>query len=162
MKIIVSSNHKLFKDSVMNDFLKESMMVARSLDTRSYDKLMLNEDFFSIPQNTLLKDSKDCIYESHKKYIDIHIVVEGKEAVELIDLAKSSVVPYEANYENDYFLYHSDTVEKRIILDEIQIAVFDFDDVHKVGIKSTNDEVSVRKVVLKVTKSLFEREFINE
>lgn len=162
MANIISSNHKLFKDDAINDFLKMSVVIARGLDIGSYDKLVLNQDVFSIPQNTILKDSKDGIYESHKEYIDIHIVIEGKETVELIDLTKLDIKSYEANYENDYFLYRSDTIEKSIILDESKIAVFGFDDIHKVGIKSINDDISVRKVVLKVTKSLFEKEFIYE
>ena len=162
MADIISSNHKLFKDDTLNDFLKESVAIARGLEVGSYDKLVLNQDVFSIPQNTILKDSKDCIYESHKKYIDIHIVIEGKEKVELIDLTKLDMKAYEANYENDYFLYSSDIVDKSIILDEMQIAVLGFNDVHKVGIKSVNDDISVKKVVLKVSKILFEKEFIYE
>ena len=59
MANIISSNHKLFKDDTINDFLKKSVVIARGLDIGSYDKLILNEDVFSIPQNTILKDSKD-------------------------------------------------------------------------------------------------------
>lgn len=77
-------------------------------------------------------------------------------------MAKSSVVPYEANYENDYFLYRNDALEKSIVLDENRVIIFCFDDIPRVGIKSTNGAISVRKVVLKVTKSLFEKEFTYE
>ena len=44
----------------------------------------------------------------------------------------------------------------------MSIAIFGFNDVHKVCIKSANDDVSVRKVVLKVRQSVFEKEFIYE
>ena len=71
-----------------------------------------NHNFFK--DNTILKDSKDCIYESHKGYIDIHIVIEGKETVELIDLDNLTVEPYEVNFENDNFLYHSDEMEEKL------------------------------------------------
>ena len=162
MANIISSKNKLFKDTSINNFLKKSIVSARDIDIGNYDKLVLNKDVFSIPQNTILIDSIDCIYESHKKYIDIHILIEGEEAVELINLKNLDIEPYETNYENDYFLYTSDTVEKNIILDKTKIAIFGFNDIHKVCIKSANGCISVRKVVLKVTQSLFEKEFIYE
>jgi len=162
MANIILSNQIFFKDNTINDFLKKSLLIARGLDIGCYDKLVFNQDIFSIPQNTILKDSKDCIYESHKEYIDIHIVIEGKETVELIDLDKLAVEPYEVNYENDYFLYSSDEMAEKIVLDQMSIVVFGFNDVHKVCIKSTDSDISVKKVVLKVRKCTFEKEFINE
>lgn len=162
MANIISNNHKLFKDETINIFLKKSITIARDLDIGSYEKLVLNDDIFSIPQNTILKDSKDSIYEVHKKYIDIHIVIEGKETIELLDLTNLDIQPYESNHENDYFLYSSAAMGERVILDRTKIAVFGFNDIHKVGIKSTNNDISVKKVVLKISKSLFEKEFIYE
>lgn len=162
MANIISSNHELFKKDIINSFLKKSIKIARDLDIGCYDKLVLNEDIFTIPQNTILKDSNDCIFESHKKYIDIHIVIEGKETVELLDLSKLDIQPYECNYEDDYFLYSSAIMDERIVLDKTQIAIFGFNDLHKVGIKTKNHDSSVKKVVLKISKNLFEREFIYE
>jgi len=162
MANIISSNHKLFKDKTINDFIEKSVLIARGLDIGCFDKLVLNQDIFSIPKNTILKDSKNCIYESHKEYIDIHIVIEGRETVELIDLKKSTIEPYEVNYENDYFLYRSALTEDKIVLNEMSVAIFGFDDIHKVCIKSRKDDVSVKKVVLKIKQSIFEKEFIGE
>lgn len=39
-----------------------------------------DEVFFNI-QNIETKKLEDCFFESHKKYIDIHLVIEGEEGI---------------------------------------------------------------------------------
>lgn len=165
MAYIVNVKDRLFSDICTNNkillFLEKSIEVARKLDIGCYEKLILNDTIFSIPQNTLLKSSLECIFESHKEYIDIHIIINGVENIELLDIKEVST-PYEENIENDYFLYKSDEDTKKVILDQDRIGIFLFEDIHKVGIKSSYVENNVVKVVLKIKKNVFEKEFIYE
>ncbi len=161
MAKIIQSTTSLFKDFKINNFLVNSIKIAEKLDKGKYEKIIFDDDIFSIPQNTILKKSMDCVYESHKEYIDIHVVVSGAEAVELVDVSDTKS-PYEENLENDYYLYKNSLNPKKIILNNQRITILFFDDVHKVGIEISTQIDSVIKVVLKIKKTRFDKEFINE
>lgn len=149
----------IFKNESLLLFIEKSMEVAKKLDIGCYEKLILDDSTFSIPQNTLLKCKSDCIYESHKKYIDIHIIVNGIENIELLDIDGLHKL-YEENFENDYYLYTSKLDTKKIVLDKNTIGIFLFEDIHKVGIESSGIQQNIVKVVLKIKKNIFEKEFI--
>mgnify|MGYP000090625510 CR=1 FL=1 len=150
----------VFKKMEINELVQNSIKIAKNLKVGEYKKIIFDNDIFIIAQNTMLKDKSDCIYESHKKYIDIHYSIEGTEDIEVININDIGK-PYESNFENDYYLYSSNYVEKKITLDSNELIIFSFDDVHKVGINQGNNN-SIIKIVIKITKEIFEKEFTRE
>ena len=157
MAKFIERNSLLFRDKEILQFLEESIDVAKNLEVGTYDKLILNNDIFSIPQNTYLKESADCVFESHKEYIDIHVIINGTENIELLHTNDNHQI-YEKNTNNDYYLYTSNINAKKTVLNEKMLAIFFFEDIHKVGIVSNSNNNHIVKVVLKIKKNLFEKE----
>lgn len=151
----------LFKSDDLNKFIDENINIALSLESGEYQKNIFNEDLFVIPQNVLLKSFEDTVYESHKKFYDIHYIIEGSEKMALLNINEINK-PFEENLENDYFLYKSDLTFEELILCNNQFVVFDFSNVHKVGIKNDINIDNVKKIVIKIKKDFFEKEFIHE
>ncbi|TVZ57533.1 YhcH/YjgK/YiaL family protein [Flavobacteriaceae bacterium MAR_2010_105] len=84
--------------------------------------------------------------EAHKKYIDVHYIVEGGEGVGFAALDKQEAI--EAyNVDDDYTLFKGDY--SLISLKKGMMAIFFPDDLHKPGIK-TEKFSRVKKVVVKV------------
>lgn len=162
MTEIISSNFSLFKSNKINTFLLESITVAKNLDLGKYKKLVYDEDIFSIAQYNILKKSEECFFESHKEYIDIHIIVKGQEEIEIIDIIDINNC-YENSIENDYYLYIKKIgiVPKKVQLNNKTMAILFFEDVHKTGISIGTKESSVLKVVIKIKKNKFYKEFIH-
>lgn len=101
--------------------------------------------FFIISEyDTQSKNGK--LLESHKKYIDIQLVVEGEEQIGIASLSYQNPVKI---YDplDDYMLF--DEPYSLITLKSGMFAVFFTDDLHLPGIKH-KESTNVKKVVFKV------------
>jgi biofilm protein TabA len=152
---------KIIPNNNIRFFIESSIESVKKLERGTVEKLIYDASIFSIIQNTILKDRAQCVYESHKKYIDIHIIVDGSESVDVIDIHQ---VPdaFESSVENDYYLYKLNASSRNYCLQKNMIAIFLFEDAHKVGILSNASSDNVVKVVLKVEKEVFDKEFYFE
>lgn len=54
----------------------------------SGSKVVVNEKFFYSIQSYETKSEEECNLESHRNYIDIQIIVEGSEAMDIVDISK--------------------------------------------------------------------------
>lgn len=54
-------------------------------------KIIVSDDFFYSVQSYMTKDEKDCDLESHKKYIDIQLMISGNEVMDICDTSRLSV-----------------------------------------------------------------------
>jgi YhcH/YjgK/YiaL family protein len=152
---------KVFPNQNLQAFIKNSIEQAKKLEPGAFEKLIYDGSIFSICQNTILKEADKCVYESHKKYIDIHIIVDGCERVDLIHIEKV-LEPFESSDKYDYFLYKTNASSKSYDLEAGMLAIFLFEDVHKVGVLPAPAAENVVKVVLKVDKKIFEQELSYE
>lgn len=57
---------------------------------------------FANPGVLISKPVKECVYESHRKYIDIHYTVSGVEGISTADAESLKVIK---NYEHDILFY---------------------------------------------------------
>lgn len=87
--------------------------------------------------------------ESHRKYIDIQVVVEGEELMEVADISK---LPVTESYDEarDVIIYgdYRDTTVLRLSAGEG--AVYFPQDGHMPNLRVGTDPVRMRKVVVKV------------
>ncbi len=96
------------------------------------------------------KDSMDKnVYECHKKYIDIHVPIEGQEIINFTSHSNVAIDnPYKA--EDDVELGDKKTdIESTLILPKQQIAIFLPGEPHKPWLKFKKNE-KVKKAVIKV------------
>jgi biofilm protein TabA len=102
--------------------------------------------FFNlIEYNT--KNANERFWESHKKYIDIHYILEGKEYIGY-ELFERMRIKEDYNEADDYFLLEG-SLQSKVKLEQGEFLICNPQDVHMTGIMVDRPE-KVRKVVFKV------------
>lgn len=93
------------------------------------------------------KPEKDCIYEAHRKYIDLHCTISGIEGIATSDISTlTSVVPYSEDEDIEFF--HGNE-NGRYYLTPGQFMVCYPNDAHKVAIMKSLP-ARIEKVVFKI------------
>ncbi len=113
------------------------------------EKFELGGGVYAIEQVYYTKPRAEGFFESHKRYIDVQVVVEGVEGMEVADVSHMKVSePYEA--EKDLIKY-SDTAGASILrLGCGGAAVFYPTDGHMPTLQLADGSKLVRKTVVKV------------
>jgi YhcH/YjgK/YiaL family protein len=125
------------------------------LTTLPPGKYMLEGDaMFMLAQDAQTKPKHERNAESHRKFVDIQLLVEGEERLGVSRLSQTCVVSEDKLEEADYALYSAVDVESDIVLMPGMFAVFFPADVHR-PCCAVNEERAIRKVVVKIDLSLF-------
>ncbi len=119
-----------------------------SLQTEQYP--IVGESAFILIQEYLTKSESEKKWESHKKYIDLQIVLSGQE---FMDYSPSSFLlprdPY--SDEKDVIFYEKGGQEHtRIFAPKNHFCLFFPDEAHKPGLHITH-EVLIKKAVIKIS-----------
>lgn len=97
----------------------------------------------------LSKPRPDCFFESHRKYIDVQVVLEGEEVIELEDISRLTVSqPYLE--ERDVIKYADTPAASRLVLRAGDAAILYPVDGHLPSLQLGDSRVLVRKTVVKV------------
>lgn len=88
-------------------------------------------------------------FESHRKYIDVQIVLEGQETMELADIT-TIAARGDYNPEKDLLLYEDHPAASLLRMYPGQAAVFFPEDVHMPSLRIGTEAVVMRKCVVKV------------
>ena len=120
-----------------------------SLAAGASEKIELSGGVFAIEQVYYTKPRKEGFFESHKKYIDVQVVVVGAEAMEVADTAQMTISePY--SMERDLIKYADTTATSVIRIGPGAVAIFYPTDGHMPTLQLENGSVLVRKTVVKV------------
>lgn len=104
-------------------------------------------DYFGIGLEYQTQESEKALWEAHRKYIDIHVILEGEETVYVNDIEyMQSTIDYVE--EGDYQLFQGEG-KHSIQLKKGYFLLLYPNEVHKTSIK-VNEPVSVRKKVFKL------------
>ena len=104
---------------------------------------------FALEQVYLSKAQTDGFFESHRKYIDVQVVVEGDETLELAEISRLPVKQaYDA--ERDVIIYADYAGASLLRLNPGEAAIFFPVDGHMPGLRSGVTATLVRKTVIKV------------
>lgn len=115
-----------------------------SLEDGKYE--ILGQDVYANVQTYETKDSAP--YESHRKYIDIQYMINGKEIICVTDYTNCSVKDiYDEDRDIEFLNY--DNNEEQHILNNGEFIVLFPQDAHQPSI-SYNEKATVKKVVVKV------------
>ena len=111
-------------------------------------RIELTGGSFAIEQVYVSKSRAECFFESHRKYIDVQVIVEGREAMEVAEIGRLTVAePY---FEPRDFIKYADTSSTsslRILAGDV--AVFFPLDGHMPCLQ-LDRPILVRKTVVKV------------
>lgn len=113
----------------------------------SFVKLPLTNNIFALEQVFYTKNREECFIESHKKYIDFQLILEGIEEMEYIDIDKLTVdMPYDET--KDLITYEMLDNTSRFVLEKADLAIFFPDDAH-IGLPMHKEKTLVHKTVIK-------------
>ena len=124
------------------------------IEPGSSQKVELGGGVFAIEQVYGTKHRSEGIFESHKKYIDVQVLIEGEERMEVMD-ARGMTVRQVYDAERDYMLYlDSGAVDSgagaQLRLSAGQAAIFFPVDAHMPSLRAGAESLVVRKTVVKV------------
>lgn len=120
-----------------------------SLASGASGKIDLGGGVFAIEQVYAAKPREEGFFESHRKYIDVQVVVEGMEAMEVEDVRRLAIEePY--SEERDLVKYGDTSMAARLVMRAGDVALFFPVDGHMPSLQLDGRPVLVRKTVVKV------------
>ena len=132
--------HKDFK--LVFDFLKTHDLSAMECGKH---ELRGNEVFFNLQEYETKRTQK---LEAHKKYIDIQVVVSGKEYMGYTNIENTTI--NEAYNEEKDVMFLNGNVDK-LLADNSMFLIFTPDDAHMPAL-SVNNDLKVKKAIFKIMK----------
>ena len=121
----------------------------RGIAPGAAEKIDLGSGVFAIEQVYRTKPRAEAFFESHRKYIDVQVIVEGEELMEVIDASRIAVRdPYVSERDLVTYVDASDASEVRLLAGEA--AIFFPVDVHMPSMQLRESAAVVRKTVVKV------------
>ena len=112
------------------------------------NKIVLDENCFVLEQSYITKDKENCLFESHKKYIDIQYMFEGDEIMEVENVNNLDVSSiYDEKL--DYAKHFQTTKSSSLKIKESEMAIFYPFDAHMPCIK-IDENKKIIKAVFKI------------
>ncbi len=144
------SNIELYKSTIpffneIFDFINTHQL--SSLELGKYT--IVGDSVFILVQEYKTQTETEKKWESHKKFIDIQIVLKGQEYLGFSP-TQSLVIETEYDKEKDLIFYHNDQIQRsKVLLLKDDFAIFFPHDAHKPGLHLTHEN-EVKKAVIKV------------
>lgn len=109
------------------------------------------KDIFAVLSEYIAKDKEDNLFEYHKKYIDVQMLLKGKEYINITDTSNlKEVTKY--SKERDIAFGKFENKSDEVLMEEGKIAVFYPSDAHQPCLKHFDNDQNIRKIVLKIKK----------
>lgn len=131
----------------------------RDLTAHQAGKYTLSGGIFAIIIKTNSRDLKGQLFETHRKHLDLHCLISGKEILGFASgFGLQASAPY--NADGDYLLYHPPFQYSQIALAEKQFALFYPEDAHCAQ-GHLEKENAITKVVFKILVTLLKKDTAN-
>lgn len=122
----------------------------RNLSSGAFEKYFITDDIYALEQVFYTKPRTECFFESHRKYVDIQMIISGSELIECISTSKLNIkVPY--NSDKDLITYQDTINSIKLPLSSNEIAIYFQEDAH-MCMNKIKDIEKVIKTVVKVPK----------
>ena len=131
----------LSNDSVVSKRLKNYAV-------GSFERIELSQEVFALEQVFLTKSRETCFFESHMKYIDFQLMLEGEEQMEILH-QKDAKISHPYDESQDLILYNHSNETSKILMKSGDLAIYFPNDIH-MGLGWKNSSVLVRKTVVKL------------
>ena len=109
------------------------------------NKIVLDENCFVLEQSYITKNKENCLFESHRKYIDIQYMFEGDEIMEVENvnnLEVSSIYDEKLDYAKHFQSKNSSILK----IKENELAIFYPNDAHMPCIKMGENKKIIKAV----------------
>lgn len=119
-----------------------------NLDELKLGKNVINDWLYINVQEYMTKSISECRFESHKKYVDIQMMIHGKEAIETCDVDKLELET-EYSEENDVMFWRQKPNQMRSVIVDGGYVILYPQNAHMPCI-AVDEPVKVKKLVAKV------------
>lgn len=142
-------NAKLYYD-VHPSFRKAFEALAAIDENTPDERITVDGDniFINLSQYTN-KNVKDCLFESHKKYIDIQFVIWGSEIIDVCDTAALKATDDRLETDDIAFYENTDTFSTAYLTEGFFTVLFP-GEAHRPCVAPDGKGVKVRKAVAKI------------
>ena len=148
---------RLFKTELLPVFsylissLKSSSMIAKRIKeykVGAFERVELESGIFALEQVFMTKSRESCFFESHLKYIDFQLLLEGEEQMEVLHQNNATISsPYQTS--KDLILYEHSNESSKILMKPGDLAIYFPEDIH-MGLGWKKEANLVRKTVIKL------------
>lgn len=138
-------------DTVIEGRVNDAVAYLKELTISEQDigkKQIVDENFYYTIQSYMTKPSNECKLESHRKYVDIQIMISGNEAMDIVDISRLKI-HIEYDEEKDIILWKEPKRMARVTLKKGDAIVLYPENAHR-GAISVADNEKVLKIVGKV------------
>lgn len=148
IEYIISRNSTSTIGEKMEQRLKNAVEFIDNLKDVKEGCFQVSSDFYYNVIEYVPKESKDVLYESHRKYIDIQRILDGEEFLMVSDV--STLVPCSPyDEEKDFLNYSGETSPSGVLFRKGSSIVLFPKDGHK-AVRYGSSDVTVRKIVGKL------------
>lgn len=146
IQMIIDSIKHIKDYKSMFPYLEEGLEVLKQIDLSNSGKYEFNHGYFMIQEGET-KPFDEGMFESHRKFIDLQILIEGSEEIAWNDIDDmSTVVPYDKTTDKQRL---NGSWNHNILISEGMFwAAFPWDG-HK-AISHTNEKHRYKKIVMKL------------
>ena len=149
---MICGNIKIAKDysSINKNFIKAfEFLRSNNLNELSLGKHEIEgEKIFALVQEYTTQKEEEKKWESHEKYIDIQLIIEGQEVMGYVPIS-DLIIEEDLRPEQDMIFYKETLKGCNIKFSNDEYAIFFPEDGHKPGC-AFNDCSKIRKIVVKV------------
>lgn len=137
-----------------NENLKKAInwLLKQDLDTINNGKFIIDgESIFATVSEYETKKDINVKYEFHKKYIDIQLIISGKEIIYETPIDNIDITDtYNITTDIAFGIMKDNKLENKLIMTEGLVAILYPKDAHKPNIEIINNNSKNRKIVIKV------------
>ena len=112
-----------------------------------FERIDINDNVYLAKQKYIGKDRKDAGVESHKKYIDIQVMLKGRESMYYGLYNDNLKVSIDYDDSKD-IMFYDEVFNNKVEVSKDEFVVFFKEDIHQPGIKVSDEEIN--KVVIKI------------
>lgn len=137
-------------DKIENIGRYDLLKLVREFDFSNYQKgkfEIKGEQFFGIGLEYDTRSEKDCLWEAHRTYLDVHCILEGEEFIQVTDISNTTVTK-EYDPEGDYALFGGKKEHIIHMKKGMFLALYP-NEVHQTAV-ITESVSSVKKIVFKL------------
>jgi len=120
------------------------------------EAIMDGRIFAMLQQYETLPQSR-CRPESHRRQIDIHLILEGEERIGVSRLCAASPAAADSPQDQDLLFYDAVEAETDVVMKPGMYAVLFPGDIHRPRCQSGGSPSAVRKIVVKIDVGLLEQ-----
>lgn len=124
-----------------------SFIKDNNLNNLPFERRYISGNVYLVKQKYIGKDIKDAGVESHKKYIDIQIILKGKELMKYGLYNDDLKVSVEYDDSKD-IMFYEEVFTNQVEVSQDEFVVFFKEDIHQPGIKVSDEEIN--KIVVKI------------